>query len=50
MIELRHLKKIYENVEPLKGVSVTIHDGDVIVVIGPSGTGKSTLIRYINLR
>ena len=49
MIELRHLKKIYENAEPLKDVSVTINDGDVIAVIGPSGTGKSTLIRCINL-
>ena len=49
MIELRHLKKTYENAEPLKDVSVTINDGDVIAVIGPSGTGKSTLIRCINL-
>ena len=49
MIELRHLKKKYENAEPLKDVSVTINDGDVIAVIGPSGTGKSTLIRCINL-
>ncbi len=49
MIELRHLRKIYDNAEPLKDVSVTINDGDVIAVIGPSGTGKSTLIRCINL-
>ncbi|MBR1771854.1 MAG: amino acid ABC transporter ATP-binding protein [Lachnospiraceae bacterium] len=49
MIELKHLKKQYENALPLKDVSVTINDGDVISVIGPSGTGKSTLIRCINL-
>lgn len=49
MIELRHLKKFYDNAEPLKDVSVTINDGDVIAVIGPSGTGKSTLLRCINL-
>ena len=49
MIELRHLKKTYENAEPLKDVSVTVNDGDVIAVIGPSGTGKSTLLRCINL-
>ena len=49
MIELRHLKKTYDNAEPLKDVSVTINDGEVIAVIGPSGTGKSTLIRCINL-
>ncbi|MCR4646024.1 MAG: amino acid ABC transporter ATP-binding protein [Oscillospiraceae bacterium] len=49
MIELRHLKKEYDIVTPLKDVSVTINDGDVISIIGPSGTGKSTLIRCINL-
>ena len=49
MIELRHLKKTYENAEPLKDVSVTVNDGDVIAIIGPSGTGKSTLLRCINL-
>jgi len=49
MIEIRHLRKEYPNAIPLADVSVTIHDGDIISVIGPSGTGKSTLIRCINL-
>ena len=49
MIKIEHLKKEYPNVTPLKDVSVEIHDGDVISVIGPSGTGKSTLLRCINL-
>lgn len=49
MIELRHLRKEYEKVTPLLDVNVTINDGDIISVIGPSGTGKSTLIRCINL-
>ncbi|MCR5297408.1 MAG: amino acid ABC transporter ATP-binding protein [Clostridiales bacterium] len=48
MIRIEHLKKEYPNVTPLKDVSVTINDGDVISVIGPSGTGKSTLLRCIN--
>ena len=48
MIELKHLRKEYPNAIPLKDVSVTIHKGDVIAIIGPSGTGKSTLIRCIN--
>ncbi|MBQ9008887.1 MAG: amino acid ABC transporter ATP-binding protein [Clostridia bacterium] len=49
MIKIEHLKKEYANVTPLKDVSVEIRDGDVIAVIGPSGTGKSTLLRCINL-
>ena len=48
MIKIEHLKKEYPNVTPLRDVSVEIHDGDVISVIGPSGTGKSTLLRCIN--
>ena len=49
MIKIEHLKKAYPNIVPLKDVSVEIRDGDVISVIGPSGTGKSTLLRCINL-
>ena len=49
MIELVHLEKKYEQTTPLKDVNAVINDGDVISVIGPSGTGKSTLIRCINL-
>ena len=49
MIKIEHLKKAYPNVTPLKDVTVEINDGDVIAVIGPSGTGKSTLLRCINL-
>lgn len=49
MIELRNLRKEYEIVTPLENVSTTINDGDVISIIGPSGTGKSTLIRCINM-
>ncbi|MBQ1366463.1 MAG: amino acid ABC transporter ATP-binding protein [Firmicutes bacterium] len=48
MIRIEHLKKEYPNVTPLKDVSVEINDGDVISIIGPSGTGKSTLLRCIN--
>ena len=49
MIEIRHLKKAFPDSTPLEDVSVDIHDGDVVAVIGPSGTGKSTLLRCINL-
>ena len=49
MIEIRHLKKAYPDATPLRDVNADIRDGDVIAVIGPSGTGKSTLLRCINL-
>ncbi len=49
MIQIEHLRKEYPNAIPLKDVSVTINDGDIISIIGPSGTGKSTLIRCINM-
>lgn len=48
MIYVEHLRKEYPNVVPLKDVNVTINKGDVISIIGPSGTGKSTLIRCLN--
>ena len=49
MITIEHLEKDYGSVTPLKDVCVTINKGDVISVIGPSGTGKSTLLRCINM-
>ena len=49
MIKISHLQKKYSSVTPLKDVNVEIHKGDVISIIGPSGTGKSTLIRCINM-
>ena len=49
MIELIHLEKKYEKVTPLKDVNAVINKGDIISVIGPSGTGKSTLLRCINM-
>ena len=48
MIEVRNLRKEYPNAAPIKDLSVTINDGDIISVIGPSVTGKSTFIRCLN--
>lgn len=49
MITISHLKKEYSEATPLKDVTVEINKGDVIAIIGPSGTGKSTLLRCVNL-
>ena len=50
MISIRHLSKTYDgNVTPLVDINAEIEKGDVISVIGPSGTGKSTLLRCLNL-
>lgn len=49
MIHVSNLKKEYPNVTPLKDVSVDIKEGEVISIIGPSGTGKSTFLRCLNM-
>lgn len=49
VIELRDLHKAYGALEVLKGVSLTAHRGDVISLIGSSGSGKSTMLRCANL-
>ncbi len=48
LIEVKHLRKEYSNVTPLKDVNATVDRGEVISIIGPSGTGKSTFLRCLN--
>ena len=48
LIEVKHLRKEYDDVVPLKDVNATVDEGEVISIIGPSGTGKSTFIRCLN--
>jgi multiple sugar transport system ATP-binding protein len=46
-VVLRDIRKSFETVEIIHGVSLTIHDGEFVVFVGPSGCGKSTLLRLI---
>ena len=48
MISIKHLRKDFENVTPLKDICMEINGGEKVAIIGPSGTGKSTLLRCIN--
>ncbi len=48
MIRFEHIRKEFANVTPHIDVNLTVNDGDVATIIGPSGTGKSTLLRMIN--
>ncbi|HHX71252.1 MAG: amino acid ABC transporter ATP-binding protein [Miniphocaeibacter sp.] len=49
IIEIVHLKKSFGDVEVLKDIDLTISEGEVVSVIGSSGSGKSTMLRCINL-
>lgn len=50
VIKVEHLKKSYRNdLQVLKDINVEIRRGEVISIIGPSGTGKSTFLRCLNL-
>ena len=49
VISTRGLKKDFETLNVLKGIDVDIHKGDVVCVIGASGSGKSTFLRCLNL-
>lgn len=48
LIEIKNLRKKYKDNIVLDGIDLSINQGDVIGIIGPSGTGKSTLLRCIN--
>ena len=50
MIKVEHLQKEYaQGIMPLKDINCEINEGDVISIIGPSGTGKSTFLNCLNL-
>lgn len=49
LIETVNLKKNFKDLEVLKGISEKIYKGEVVCIIGPSGGGKSTFLRCLNM-
>ena len=49
ILEIKNLKKSYGQNEVLKDISLSVKEGEVISIIGSSGSGKSTFLRSINL-
>ncbi len=48
MLEIKGLHKTFGKLHVLKGINLHVKKGEVVAIIGPSGTGKSTLLRCIN--
>lgn len=49
VFRIEHLSKSFGELTVLKDITTTIEKGEIISIIGPSGTGKSTLLRCLNL-
>lgn len=49
MLQMSEVRKVYENTgsEALKGVDLTINDGEFVFLVGPSGSGKTTIIKLL---
>lgn len=48
MIEVKNIRKSFGEQEILKGVDLSVKQGEVIAILGPSGSGKTTLLRCMN--
>ena len=49
VIEIQHLKKHFGSLEVLNDINFSVQKGEVVTVIGSSGSGKSTMLRCINM-
>ncbi|MDE6643133.1 MAG: ABC transporter ATP-binding protein [Muribaculaceae bacterium] len=47
MIEVKNVRKSFDRLEVLKGVSLSVNDGEIVSIVGPSGAGKSTLLQIM---
>lgn len=48
MLEIRDLHVRYSGIQALRGVSLTVEEGEVVALIGPNGAGKSTLVNAVS--
>ncbi|MDE7155658.1 MAG: ATP-binding cassette domain-containing protein, partial [Muribaculaceae bacterium] len=47
MLEVKNVRKSFDRLEVLKGVSLSVNDGEIVSIVGPSGAGKSTLLQIM---
>ena len=47
MIEINNITKSFANLQVLKGINLSINDGEVVSIVGPSGAGKTTLLQIM---
>lgn len=48
MLEIKNIKKSFDDLHVLKGVDLSVSQGDVVAILGSSGSGKTTLLRCMN--
>lgn len=47
MIEIRGIRKSFDGLEVLKGIDLSVSDGEIVSIVGPSGAGKTTLLQIM---
>ena len=48
MLEIRNLRKAFGPLQVLKGIDLDVNKGDVVAILGSSGSGKTTMLRCLN--
>ena len=48
MLEIRNLRKAFGDLQVLKGIDLDVNKGDVVAILGASGSGKTTMLRCLN--
>ena len=48
MLQIRHLRKSFGDLQVLKSIDLDVNKGDVVAILGPSGSGKTTMLRCLN--